>query len=112
MINAYKNYQKKELQENLIDFVREIVPIAEECKVNMTIHPDDPPVALFGIPKIVSNLNDYKFILNSRFINFFYTFMCIINYNENDSKNSNWYFRNIIYFCNNMVWNAKCAKCF
>ena len=65
MIYAYRNYQKKELQENLIDFVREIVPVAEECKVNMTLHPDDPPVALFGIPNIVSNLKDYKFILNS-----------------------------------------------
>ena len=65
MIYAYRNYQKKELQENLIDFVREIVPVAEECKVNMTLHPDDPPVALFGIPKIVSNLKDYKFILDS-----------------------------------------------
>ena len=65
MIYSYRNYQKKELQENLIDFVREIVPVAEECKVNMTLHPDDPPVALFGIPKIVSNLKDYKFILDS-----------------------------------------------
>ena len=65
MIYAYRNYQKKELQENLIDFVKEIVPVAEECKVNMTLHPDDPPVALFGIPKIVSNLKDYKFILDS-----------------------------------------------
>ena len=33
--------------------------------LNMTLHPDDPPVALFGIPKIVSNLKDYKFILDS-----------------------------------------------
>ena len=31
---------------------------------------------------------------------------------ELSSKNSNWYFRNIIYFCNNMDWNAKCTKCF
>ena len=38
--------------------------------------------------------------------------MCIINYNENDSKNSNRHFWSIIYFCNNMVWNAKCTKCF
>ena len=63
MIDAYKNYQKKELQENLIDFVKEIIPVAEECKVNMTLHPDDPPVALFGIPKIASNLKDYKLSL-------------------------------------------------
>tara|TARA_Y100001935_G_scaffold157762_1_gene129836 strand:- start:16 stop:870 length:855 start_codon:yes stop_codon:yes gene_type:complete len=65
MIYAYRNFQKKELQENLIEFVKEIMPVAEECKVNMTLHPDDPPVSLFGIPKIVSNLTDYKFVLDS-----------------------------------------------
>ena len=58
------------MQENLIDFVKEIIPVAEECKVNMTLHPDDPPVALFGIPKIVSNLKDYKFILDSYTIHY------------------------------------------
>ena len=31
----------------------------------MAIHPDDPPIPLFGIPKVVSTLKDYKNIFNS-----------------------------------------------
>ena len=31
----------------------------------MAIHPDDPPIPLFGVPRIVSTYDDYKFILNS-----------------------------------------------
>jgi len=33
--------------------------------VKMAIHPDDPPIPLFGVPRIVSTLDDYDFILNS-----------------------------------------------
>ena len=31
----------------------------------MAIHPDDPPIPIFGVPRIVSNIDDYKFIINS-----------------------------------------------
>ena len=31
----------------------------------MAIHPDDPPIPLFGIPKVVSTLKDSKHIFNS-----------------------------------------------
>jgi len=65
MIEAYRGFKKKDLQENLINFIKEIIPVAEENKVKMAIHPDDPPIALFGIPKIVSNFKDYNYILNS-----------------------------------------------
>ena len=65
MLDAYKNVQYKDLRENLIDFIREIIPVAEEHNVKMAIHPDDPPIPLFGVPRIVSTMDDYKFILNS-----------------------------------------------
>ena len=65
MLEAYKGVQHSDLRENLRDFIRAIVPIAEENNVNMCIHPDDPPIPLFGVPRIVSTYEDYKFILNS-----------------------------------------------
>jgi mannonate dehydratase len=65
MLDAYKNVQHKDLRENLIDFIREIIPVAEENNVKMAIHPDDPPIPLFGVPRIVSTMDDYKFILDS-----------------------------------------------
>ncbi len=64
-IEAYNKLSKKDLQNNLKEFINEIMPVAEECNVKMGIHPDDPPISLFGIPKIVSTLEDYNFIINS-----------------------------------------------
>ena len=65
MLDAYKGIQHIDLRENLRDFIRAIVPVAEENNVKMGIHPDDPPIPLFGVPRIVSTYEDYKFILNS-----------------------------------------------
>jgi len=65
MLDAYKNVDQDNLRENLIDFLKEIIPVAEENNVKMAIHPDDPPIPLFGVPRIVSTLDDYDFILNS-----------------------------------------------
>jgi mannonate dehydratase len=65
MLDAYKGIKHVDLRENLRDFIRAITPIAEENNVKMAIHPDDPPIPLFGVPRIVSTYEDYKFILNS-----------------------------------------------
>ena len=65
MLQAYKNVKDKDLKENLKDFLREIIPIAEDHNVKMALHPDDPPIRLFGVPRVVSNLDDYKYILES-----------------------------------------------
>ena len=65
MLTAYKNIKSKDLKQNLSDFLKEIVPIAEENNVKMAIHPDDPPIPLFGVPRIVSTIDDYNFILKS-----------------------------------------------
>ena len=65
MISLYRNYKKNDLQDNLKNFLKEIVPVAEDNNVKMAIHPDDPPIPLFGIPKVVSTLKDYKHIFNS-----------------------------------------------
>ena len=65
MLNAYKDIDRYELRENLKEFLREIIPVAEENKVRMAIHPDDPPIPLFGLPRIVSSLEDYKYIIES-----------------------------------------------
>ena len=33
----------KKLKNHLIQFLEAVIPIAETCKINMSIHPDDPP---------------------------------------------------------------------
>ncbi len=65
MLDSYKNIKHSDLRNNLRDFIRAILPIAEENNIKMAIHPDDPPIPLFGVPRIVSTYEDYKFILSS-----------------------------------------------
>jgi mannonate dehydratase len=63
-INKYDEIGDSELRENLYDFIKEIIPAAEESEVLMAIHPDDPPWPLLGLPRVVSNKEDIKQILN------------------------------------------------
>ena len=65
MLDSYKSIKHSDLRNNLRDFIRAILPIAEENNIKMAIHPDDPPIPLFGVPRIVSTYEDYKFILSS-----------------------------------------------
>ena len=52
--------------ENIDYFLHEIIPVAEENKVRMALHPDDPPIPepLGGAARIVSTLDQYKRIFN------------------------------------------------
>jgi mannonate dehydratase len=56
---------KSELQENLAYFLKAVIPVAEEIDLKMALHPDDPPFSIFGVPRIASNYEELKFILNS-----------------------------------------------
>lgn len=55
LIHAYKELGEEGLWSNLEYFIKEIMPAAKECDVNMGIHPDDPPWPIFGIPRIITN---------------------------------------------------------
>ena len=65
MLFLYKGVNKKSLRSNLKEFLKEIIPVAEENKVKMALHPDDPPIPLFGLPRVVKGLEDYKYIFDS-----------------------------------------------
>ena len=54
LIDAYMELGEDGLWANLEYFIKEIIPVAAECDVNMAIHPDDPPWPIFGIPRIIT----------------------------------------------------------
>ncbi len=65
VLDTYKNIGQNELRSNLVEFLQEIIPVAEECKVLMCIHPDDPPFSILGLPRVVSTEEDYAFLFDS-----------------------------------------------
>jgi mannonate dehydratase len=63
LIAEYQGVTAAELRTNLIAFLREIVPVAQQIGVRLAIHPDDPPWPLFGLPRVVSTAADVRAIL-------------------------------------------------
>ncbi|WP_439959109.1 mannonate dehydratase [Secundilactobacillus mixtipabuli] len=55
---AYSDIDADKLRQNLKYFLEAIIPVCEECDVKMAMHPDDPPVSLFGLPRIYKNRED------------------------------------------------------
>ena len=63
LISAYGELGEEGLWKNLEKFLKKIIPVAEECGVQMAIHPDDPPYSIFGIPRIITNEENLDRIL-------------------------------------------------
>ncbi|SOC79309.1 mannonate dehydratase [Salinimicrobium sediminis] len=61
-LEDYKGISAEQLRENLVNFLEEIIPVADEAGVNMAIHPDDPPWPVLGLPRVVSNIGDLDYI--------------------------------------------------
>lgn len=58
LLKAYQNITHKDLFNNLVYFLKKVIPVCDEVGVRMAIHPDDPPWDIFGLPRIVSNEKD------------------------------------------------------
>lgn len=63
VLDTYKHIGDKELRQNLYAFLREIVPVAQDLGIRLSIHPDDPPFPILGLPRVVSTEADAKALL-------------------------------------------------
>ena len=54
-----------QLRRHFIDFLSEVVPVAERLGLRLCCHPDDPPFPLMGLPRVMSTAADYAAVLGA-----------------------------------------------
>ena len=65
LLSLYDGITTEKLRENLKYFLEAIMPVCDEWDMRMCIHPDDPPLQILGLPRIVTSGEDIEWMLNA-----------------------------------------------
>lgn len=65
LLDRYGGVSADMLRENLRYFLEAVMPVCRKYDMVMCIHPDDPPMPVFGLPRIAGNAGDIRWILGA-----------------------------------------------
>lgn len=64
-LDAYTDISKDTLRKNMALFLNELMPVCEGYGLRLAVHPDDPPRPIFGLPRIVSTVEDMDWLVKN-----------------------------------------------
>lgn len=64
-LRDYEGIDEAALRRHLVEFLQAVCPRADELGVRLTLHPDDPPRPLFGLPRIAKSEADYQALFDA-----------------------------------------------
>lgn len=65
LLDLYEGIDRDKLRENMVYFLKRIMSVCDEYDINMCVHPDDPPLQILGLPRIVTCDEDIDFFLKA-----------------------------------------------
>ena len=65
LLALYDGIDRDQLRANMKYFLEAIMPTCDEWNMNMCVHPDDPPMPLLGLPRIVTCDEDIQWFLDA-----------------------------------------------
>ena len=64
-LEAYLGIDAEQLRRHFVAFLEEVAPLAQKLGLRLCCHPDDPPVPLLGLPRIMSTAAHYDAIMRA-----------------------------------------------
>lgn len=65
LLDLYKGITPEQLRANMAYFLSAIMPVCDEYGIDMCVHPDDPPMPILGLPRIVTCDADIRAFLDA-----------------------------------------------